>query len=84
MRLPSDSFHGSDDPGDIKRWMWLPGLIVILVITCMVAKWQYGIPALSSLLALCLTFAFSFIAIQATGATGRMAQKCYSVSELLI
>ncbi|KAK2814262.1 hypothetical protein FQN49_008253 [Arthroderma sp. PD_2] len=56
-------------PGDIKQWMWLPGLIAVLVLTCVVSKLQYGIPIPASLLSLFLAFIFSFIAVQATGAT---------------
>lgn len=56
--------------GDIKQWMWLPGLIAVLILTCVVSKLQYDIPIVSSLLSLFLAFIFSFIAVQATGATG--------------
>ncbi|KAK2740385.1 hypothetical protein FQN57_006125 [Myotisia sp. PD_48] len=59
----------SPTPGEIKRWMWLPGLVVVLILTCMVTNWQYHIPVSASLLAMFLAFIFSFIAIQATGAT---------------
>ncbi|KAM5442932.1 hypothetical protein MferCBS31731_001804 [Microsporum ferrugineum] len=55
--------------GDIKQWMWLPGLIAVLILTCVVSKLQYDIPIVSSLLSLFLAFIFSFIAVQATGAT---------------
>ncbi|KAF3482129.1 uncharacterized protein GIQ15_04888 [Arthroderma uncinatum] len=55
--------------GEIKQWMWLPGLIAVLILTCVVSKLQYGIPVPASLLSLFLAFIFSFIAVQATGAT---------------
>ncbi len=54
----------------IKTWMWLPGLLFILVLTCSVMKLQYEMPIGEVLLALLLAFFFSFLAIQSTGATG--------------
>lgn len=56
--------------GGIKMWMWLPGLIAVLILTCVVSKLQFDIPVASSILSLVLAFTFSVIAIQSTGATG--------------
>jgi uncharacterized membrane protein YjgN (DUF898 family) len=53
--------------------MWLPGLILVILLTCLITKQQYGMPVLETLLALFLAFFFSFLAIQATGATGMMS-----------
>jgi hypothetical protein len=53
--------------------MWLPGLFLVILLTCMITKQQYGMPVLETLLALFLAFFFSFLAIQATGATGMMS-----------
>lgn len=50
--------------------MWLPGLLVVLVMACVVMKGQFGMPVGEILLALFLAFFFSFLAIQSTGATG--------------
>ncbi len=50
--------------------MWLPALIVLLVLACLVMSVQYDMPIGESLLALFLAFFFSFLAIQSTGATG--------------
>ncbi|DAA77668.1 TPA_exp: Uncharacterized protein A8136_6214 [Trichophyton benhamiae CBS 112371] len=55
--------------GGIKTWMWLPGLIAVLILTCVVSKLQFDIPVASSILSLVLAFTFSVIAIQSTGAT---------------
>ncbi|EFR02095.1 hypothetical protein MGYG_05097 [Nannizzia gypsea CBS 118893] len=55
--------------GEIKTWMWLPGLIAVLILTCVVSKLQFEIPVSSSILSLVLAFTFSVIAIQSTGAT---------------
>jgi hypothetical protein len=56
----------------VKTWMWCPGLIATLVLTCVVMRVQYEMPVGEALLALFLAFFFSFLAIQATGATGRI------------
>ncbi|MCJ1403415.1 hypothetical protein MMC11_006638 [Xylographa trunciseda] len=53
----------------VKIWMWLPGLLTILILTCLVTYIQYGMAIGETCLALLLTFFFSFLAIQATGAT---------------
>lgn len=66
--------------GGIKMWMWLPGLIAVLILTCVVSKLQFDIPVASSILSLVLAFTFSVIAIQSTGATG-MYSHPYTISE---
>lgn len=53
----------------VKLWMWVPGLIAIIVLACVVMGTLYGMPVGESLLALFLAFFFSFMAIQCTGAT---------------
>jgi hypothetical protein len=54
----------------VKTWMWLPALIILLFLACLVMSVQYDMPIGESLLALFLAFFFSFLAIQSTGATG--------------
>jgi hypothetical protein len=54
----------------VPTWMWLPGLVVVLVMACVVMKNQFDMPVGEILLALFLAFFFSFLAIQSTGATG--------------
>lgn len=54
----------------VATWMWLPGLLFVLVMACVVMKSQFGMPVGEILLALFLAFFFSFLAIQSTGATG--------------
>ncbi|EEH19220.1 hypothetical protein PABG_01539 [Paracoccidioides brasiliensis Pb03] len=53
----------------IRLWMWLPGLIVIIIVACPALKFQFGMGVSESLLALLLAFVLSLMAIQATGAT---------------
>ncbi|MCJ1407247.1 hypothetical protein MMC19_001318 [Ptychographa xylographoides] len=53
----------------VKTWMWLPGLLTVLVATCLIMYIQYDMAIGETCLALFLTFFFSFLAIQATGAT---------------
>ncbi|KAI0378060.1 OPT superfamily oligopeptide transporter [Hypomontagnella monticulosa] len=64
---------GSADPAprdeQVEMWIWLPGLIAVLFITCVVMKMEFDMPVVEILLALFLAFFFSFLAIQATGAT---------------
>lgn len=57
----------------VATWMWLPGLLVVLVMACVVMKSQFDMPVGEILLALFLAFFFSFLAIQSTGATGEGA-----------
>ncbi|KAH0536448.1 hypothetical protein FGG08_006688 [Glutinoglossum americanum] len=62
-----------EDPaseGDqVKWWMWSPGLIVVIFLTCVVLAVQYHMPVGLSLLSILLGFIFSFLAIQCTGVT---------------
>jgi hypothetical protein len=55
----------------VKMWMWLPGLLLVLFLTCVVMNRQFDMPVKETILALFLAFFFSFLAIQATGATGK-------------
>jgi len=54
----------------VKIWMWFPGLIATLLITCAVMTSEFNMPVGEVLLALFLAFFFSFLAIQATGVSG--------------
>ena len=68
----TDAIEDSASPEElVKSWMWLPGLLVTLVLACMVMKIQYGLPVRETCLALLMAFLFSFLAVQATGATGQ-------------
>jgi len=55
----------------VKLWMWLPGLIGLVLMTCIVMKQQFEMPVGEILLALALAVFFSFLSIQSTGATGK-------------
>ncbi|KAL3459685.1 OPT superfamily oligopeptide transporter [Aspergillus heterothallicus] len=50
-------------------WMWLPGVVFVVVLSCPVLKAQFGVPYSMTLLSLLLAFGMSLLAIQATGAT---------------
>ncbi|KAM3507294.1 hypothetical protein MY11210_007217 [Beauveria gryllotalpidicola] len=54
---------------DIELWMWLPGLIVVIVVALFVFFFQFGMPLLEAIVALVLSLSMTLIAIQATGAT---------------
>jgi OPT family oligopeptide transporter len=53
----------------VKMWMWLPGLVVVIICMCVVLGVQYEMPVGMSLLSVFLAFFFSFLAIQCTGVT---------------
>lgn len=53
----------------IRTWMWLPGLIVTIVLTCIVMSSQFGMAITETLLALALAFFLSLLAIHANGTT---------------
>ena len=55
----------------VTLWMWLPGLVIVLILTVLVMRIQYDMPVGETCLALFLAFFFSFLAVQATGATGK-------------
>ena len=67
----SEDLDTASEKETVKLWMWLPGLIGVLVLTCIVMGSSFGMPVRETLLALFLAFFFSFLAIQATGATGQ-------------
>ena len=50
---------------------WLPGLIIMIIVTCITMRAGFGLPVPETLLSLFLSAIFSFLAIQATGATGK-------------
>ncbi|MCJ1309402.1 hypothetical protein MMC25_003061 [Agyrium rufum] len=49
--------------------IWLSGLIIMIVVTCLTMKIGFAMPIPETLLALLLSAIFAFLAIQATGAT---------------
>ncbi|KAL2859214.1 OPT superfamily oligopeptide transporter [Aspergillus pseudodeflectus] len=53
----------------VRLWMWLPGVIFVIVLSCPALKGQFGMSYLLTLLSLFLAFGMSLLAIQATGAT---------------
>jgi hypothetical protein len=70
------------DPADsdrVRLWMWLPGVILVIVLSCPALKAQFGMSYVMTLLSLFLAFGMSLLAIQATGATGTYARLIYGV-----
>lgn len=55
----------------VKMWMWVPGLMAVIVLMCVSLGLQYDMPLGMSLLSVFLAFFFSFLAIQCTGVTGK-------------
>ena len=70
----------ASDDEIVKLWMWLPGLVAVVALTCVVMRGQFGMPIMETLLALFLAFFFSFLAVQATGATGK--QSNYEINSI--
>lgn len=62
-----------EDPAPIEdqvpMWMWMPGLIVVIICICVVLGVVYSMPVGMSILSIFLAFFFSFLAIQCTGVT---------------
>lgn len=63
--------NSEDETDIVGTWMWLPGLVGVVILSCLVMSVQYGMAVKETLLALFLTAFFSFLAIQSTGATGK-------------
>lgn len=67
------SINGEKIPANednIRLWMWLPGLVVVIVVTCFITSVQFEMSVAETLLALTLAFLLSLLAIHASGATG--------------
>ncbi|GIZ42990.1 hypothetical protein CKM354_000623600 [Cercospora kikuchii] len=58
------------DQEPVKWWMWLPALVLIIILACVVMGLQFGMQIGMSLLSVFLAFLFSILAIQCTGTTG--------------
>ncbi|KAF2202187.1 oligopeptide transporter [Delitschia confertaspora ATCC 74209] len=59
----------AEDHHLVKMWMWMPGLILSIICTCVVMGVEFDMPVGMSLLSVFLAFFFSFLAIQCTGVT---------------
>ncbi|KAL1634554.1 hypothetical protein SLS56_002247 [Neofusicoccum ribis] len=53
----------------VRTWMWLPGLVITIITTCVVMGVEFDMPVGMSVLSVFLAFFFSFLAIQCTGVT---------------
>ncbi|KAM3505695.1 hypothetical protein MY10362_002785 [Beauveria mimosiformis] len=70
--VDQDPHQTSEKPvlnNDIESWMWLPGLIVVIVAALFIFFFQFSMPLLEAVVALVLSLSMTLIAIQATGAT---------------
>ncbi|KAI9037530.1 OPT superfamily oligopeptide transporter [Aspergillus affinis] len=65
----SSSGTPSEADEGIKTWMWFPGLLIVIVVSCPILKIQYDMLIIETLLAFFLAFILSLLAIQATVAT---------------
>ncbi|PIA97430.1 hypothetical protein CB0940_05809 [Cercospora beticola] len=59
----------AEDSELVKWWMWLPALIIVIILTCVVTGVQFDMPVGMSLLSIFLAFFFSLLAVQCTGVT---------------
>lgn len=59
----------SPEEDQVKMYQWGPGLIVVIIATCIVLGLQYHLNIGMSILAIILGFVFAFLAIQCTGVT---------------
>ncbi|KAM3422317.1 hypothetical protein BST61_g2676 [Cercospora zeina] len=59
----------AEDRELVKWWMWLPPLIVVVILTCVVMGVQFDMPVGMSLLSIFLAFFFSLLAVQCAGVT---------------
>ncbi|KAK0552613.1 hypothetical protein OC846_001872 [Tilletia horrida] len=53
----------------VPLWMWVGGLILSIIFTCVVAAVQFDLNVGISILAIVLAFLFSFVALHASGTT---------------
>ncbi|KAI9701688.1 MAG: hypothetical protein M1820_006316 [Bogoriella megaspora] len=53
----------------VKMWMWAPGLIAVIICTCVVMGVEFDMPVGMSILSIFLAFFFSFLAVQCAGVT---------------
>ncbi|CZS88195.1 hypothetical protein WAI453_000615 [Rhynchosporium graminicola] len=66
---PSNDADYFDREDSVKTWMWLPGLILVIIGASALMRWQHNMPVTETLLALFLAFFFSLLAIQSYGVT---------------
>lgn len=64
--LSPSSIDSTEKP--VRWWMWLPGTIAFVILTCVVLKLQYQMDIGTSVIALVFGFILSFMAIQCQGA----------------
>lgn len=72
LTQPDQETQPKNSMESIPTWMWAPGLLVVIIAACLVTKLQFNMSILETLLALTLAFILSLVAIQATGATGKL------------
>ncbi|KAM0425165.1 hypothetical protein ACHAPT_009482 [Fusarium lateritium] len=59
----------SSDSSEASWWMWLPGTVVLVIVSCVVLGLQYQMPIGASILSLFFGFFFAFMSIQVYGST---------------
>jgi hypothetical protein len=81
--LEQSEKHDAYQSSAVRLWKWLPGVVLVIVLSCPILKAQFGMSYGMPLLSLFLAFGMSLLAIQATGATGMYAQLIIEMSDQL-
>jgi uncharacterized oligopeptide transporter (OPT) family protein len=56
------------DDDEVKWWMWVPGTILLIIVSCIVLYYQYHMDVGSSIITLVFGFIFAFVTVQCQGA----------------
>lgn len=72
-RAPKESVDDNMDPAapedQVQMWQWFPPMVLVIILICVVMNLQFDMSVGESVLAIFLSFFFSLLAIQCTGAT---------------
>lgn len=60
------------DLNELALQMWLPGLVFVVLAAIVILRIQFDMPVFEAVVALALSFCLTLVAIQATGATGKL------------
>lgn len=82
--------HDDENPGEIsdsspiKPWMWLSGLLISIVVTCLSAGLQWDMPVYMTIASILLAMIFTVLAILSTGMTDMTPLTAISKSSQLV
>lgn len=57
----------TDENGEVRWWMWLPGTLILAIVSCVVMALQYHMDVSTSVVALLFGFVLSILVIQCAG-----------------